>query len=210
MNPEWVGYLASVVTVISLVMTAVMRLRIINLIAVTIWAAYGYLISAPAVVVANVVLMGVNAYFLLRLLTAKEFFHLVEVRKDAVYLAEFLKFFLPQIRKQYPDFEYNPQANVYTFFAMRNVTAAALFIVELREENELYLKLDFTIPGFRDMKVSNYVYAPDSPVLATIRERGFDSVYADEPGEKSIQKYLAKVGFSPDETRTGRWKLALQ
>ncbi len=201
--PELIGYVASAFTIVSLMMSEVLRLRLMNFVAVTIWTGYGILLQAPALIITNAVLMGINLFFLYRIYTTREFFNLVEVRKEAVYLREFLLAYDKEIRRFYPDFKYDDQANVFPFFALRNVTAAGLFIMEVREDNRLYLMLDFTIPGYRDFKIGRYVYGRDSDVLKSVREHGFDTVYSDMPDSPRQIKYLRRAGFTEDAESGG-------
>lgn len=64
---EWLGYAAALLVVISLVMTDIKRLRIINLIGCFLFVAYGILIGAYPVAAMNAVAAVVNLYHLFKL-----------------------------------------------------------------------------------------------------------------------------------------------
>ncbi len=196
---ELVGYVASVITIISLLMANVLRLRILNLGACILWLIYGILINANAVIATNAVLSVVNIYFIVKLLTMKELFNLVEIRKDSAYLQQFLNYYMPEILKFYPEYVYDETENIYAFIAFRNVTAAGLFLVEVREENQLYLKLEFTIPGYRDFRISRYVYADHSNVLRSALENGFSRIYSEIPASPNQMAYLISMGYREEE-----------
>ena len=64
---ELFGYLGSVLVLVSMLMTSVVRLRVINLIGSAIFAAYAILIRSYPTALLNGCLVGVNIYQLLRL-----------------------------------------------------------------------------------------------------------------------------------------------
>ncbi|HKI68093.1 MAG TPA: hypothetical protein VKA67_00780, partial [Verrucomicrobiae bacterium] len=74
---ELVGYVASALIAISLMMSSILRLRLINLMGAATFAIYGLLIRAYSVAVLNGLVVLVNAYHLLRMLRAKEFFQIL-------------------------------------------------------------------------------------------------------------------------------------
>lgn len=62
---EWVGYLASLVLMISFLMKNINKLRIINSIGAVLFVVYGVMldISWP-IVITNIFILGVNIYYL--------------------------------------------------------------------------------------------------------------------------------------------------
>ena len=61
---ELVGYLASILVVVSLAMTSVVRLRMVSLAGSVVFIAYGLLIEAPPIVGTNVAIAALNLWFL--------------------------------------------------------------------------------------------------------------------------------------------------
>lgn len=68
---EWVGYSASVFIAISLLMTSVEKLRIINSIGCLLFVVYGFIVHAYPVAVANLIIVFINLYHLYKLNTKK-------------------------------------------------------------------------------------------------------------------------------------------
>ncbi|MBU3812165.1 MAG: YgjV family protein [Candidatus Niameybacter stercoravium] len=64
---EWIGYAASAVIAISLLMTDVGKLRIINSIGCLLFVIYGLLVHAYPVAVANLIIVFINLYHLYKL-----------------------------------------------------------------------------------------------------------------------------------------------
>ena len=64
---ELVGYFASLLVLVSLLMTSVVKLRVINMIGSFIFAVYALFISSYPTAVMNFCLVGVNIYFLIKM-----------------------------------------------------------------------------------------------------------------------------------------------
>ena len=64
---EWVGYAASICIAISLVMTDIIKLRIINTIGCILFVIYGFSVKAYPVGVVNAFICCVNIYYLIKM-----------------------------------------------------------------------------------------------------------------------------------------------
>lgn len=64
---EWIGYLASVMIVISLTMTSIIKLRIVNTIGCILFVIYGMVVKAYPVAISNLTIIGINIYNLNKL-----------------------------------------------------------------------------------------------------------------------------------------------
>ena len=70
---ELLGYAASVLVAVSLMMSRIVRLRVINLVGSLAFTAYGVLIGAYPVAAVNGFIVLINLWFLARMLRAKEY-----------------------------------------------------------------------------------------------------------------------------------------
>ncbi|MGL5315755.1 MAG: YgjV family protein [Peptostreptococcaceae bacterium] len=64
---EWIGYAASIFIVISLTMTDIIKLRIINTIGCLLFVAYGLTVGAYPVALSNAIIVLINFYNLYKL-----------------------------------------------------------------------------------------------------------------------------------------------
>ncbi|MEZ9595030.1 hypothetical protein AB4298_10330 [Shewanella sp. 10N.261.52.F9] len=64
---EWVGYIASVVVAISLMMSNIKKLRWWNLVGAALFVAYGLAIDAIPVALVNFFIVLIDAYYLVKL-----------------------------------------------------------------------------------------------------------------------------------------------
>lgn len=71
---EWLGYLASLLVLISLLMNSIIKLRWINLLGSSIFSFYGFLIAALPVGFMNLGIVLINIYHLVKIYHSKEYF----------------------------------------------------------------------------------------------------------------------------------------
>src|SRR5215216_3368687 len=117
---ELLGYAASVLVAVSLMMSSVLRLRVINLFGSAAFSLYGFLIEAYPVGVLNFFIVCVNLYYLRQMLGAREYFRLLSVRPDTEYLQYFLRFYDDEIRRFLQTFTFAPTERHLTLFVMRD------------------------------------------------------------------------------------------
>ncbi|HEX8141231.1 MAG TPA: hypothetical protein VF553_01455 [Pyrinomonadaceae bacterium] len=196
---EVIGYVASALVAISLMMTSILRLRIINLVGSACFTAYGLLIGAYPVAVVNFLIVLINLYYLYDAFSTREYFKLLEVSAQSEYLQYFLRFYEKEIKRFLPEFSYRQTERQVIFFVLRNLVPAGLFIAEPRDEDSLLIDLDFVIPGYRDFKIGRFVFTQKAEVF---REKGIRKIYS-KPGTKKHQEYLRSMGFAPDERAQG-------
>lgn len=68
---EWVGYVASIMIAISLIMTDIVKLRVINSIGCILFSIYGFTVKAYPVGIINSFIFFVNSYYLYKFHKAK-------------------------------------------------------------------------------------------------------------------------------------------
>lgn len=185
---EVIGYLASVLVAVSLMMSSIVKLRIINLIGSLIFTFYGIIITAYPVALVNGFIAIVNVYYLIEILSAKEYFDILEVEPDSQYLKYFLSFHQNEIKKYVPNFSFDSNNNNRVIFVLRNSVPAGLVCAKNIDSNTVLVNLDYVIPGYRDFKIGRYVYKK------FFRENNIRKIFT-YPGNKTHNKYLRKMGF---------------
>jgi GNAT superfamily N-acetyltransferase len=196
---EVIGYAASVLVAVSLMMTSILKLRLINLVGSMCFTIYGLLIGAYPVAVVNLLIVLINLYYLYDAYHAREYFKLLAVSPQSEYLQYFLQFYDEEIKRFLPDFSYHAAEGQVVFFVLRNLVPAGLFIAEPIKEGSILIDLDFVIPGYRDFKIGRFVFEEKAEVF---KERGIRKVYS-RPGTKKHAEYLRSMGFVPGERMEG-------
>ncbi len=190
---ELFGYFASVLIVISLMMKSLVKLRWINLFGAGSMAVYGLLIKAYPVAILNGLIVGIDIFYLYQMFSAKDFFEILEIKKDSKYLAHFLSFYWDEIIKFLPDFKFRVEENQTVCLVLRNLVPAGLFISTPHENNSLLIKLDFVIPGYRDFRIGKFIFADKSKFFENVTAEYIYSV----PGTPMHEGYLRRMGFKP-------------
>lgn len=192
---EWIGYLASVIIALSMTMSSIVKFRWINLIGAITFSIYGFLIGALPVGFLNGFIVVVDIFYLVTIYGKKEVFETLEVRADNKYLLRFLEFHHKEIQNYFPGFSYKPKMNSISFFVLRNMAVAGLFLAHREDGNILRVGLDYVIPEYRDFKNGRYIY---QRLRKYFIDNGFDVVKASVKSEKYC-KYLKKLDFTEDQ-----------
>jgi len=199
---ELVGYLGSALIVTSLLMTRILRLRVIGLMGSTTFLIYGLLIDSVPIIITNGVIMIINITFLWRATRVTEWFSLLEVRPESRYLEEFLRFHREDILVYQPDWSGEVADSDLTILVLRDMQPA-MAIVGSVGQGAMELRLDYAIPRFRDYRMGRFLYGSNSEFFA---DRDISRVSASATTKHHV-RYLEKMGFT--ETTVGRYELVL-
>lgn len=189
------GYFASLIIAISMTMSSIVKFRWINLTGALGFAIYGLLIHAIPVTFLNGFIVAVDIYYLVKIYLKKEVFQILEVRHDNKYLQEFIQFHDEEISKFFPEFRYKPEMNTISFFVLRNMNVAGVFLAHRQEGDVLHVGLDYVIPEYRDFKNGRYIY---QHLRTWFVSKGFKMAYAPADSPKYMT-YLKKLGFKEDD-----------
>ena len=192
---QWIGYAASGVIALSMTMNSIVKFRWINLVGASSFATYGFFIDAYPVMALNGFIITVDIYYLLKIYTKNHLFDTLEVRGDNKYLLKFLDFHKTEIQQFYPKFEYKAEMNTISFFVLRNMAVAGIFLAHREDGNILKVGLDFVIPEYRDYKNGKYVY---HHLKDHFKKDGFEKIITQE-GTPKHYSYLKKLGFKKNE-----------
>lgn len=189
-----IGYIGSALIGISLMMSSIVRLRIINFFGASVFSTYGFIIGAYPVGILNGFIVVVDLYYLLEIFLKKkeEYFHVLEVKTNSDYLKYFLNYYEKDIKKFIPSFTFLPCDSCHVMFVLRNTVPAGLVIFEYTDNDSIHVRLDYAIPGYRDFKMGKYVFDE------IFKKRKVKTIYSD-PGSEKHKSYLRKMGFIKTE-----------
>lgn len=192
---EWIGYAASLLITLSLMLSSIVKFRWINLMGAALFSTYGFLIKAYPVGVMNGLIVLIDVYYLWQIYARKELFDILEIKAGNEYLERFLRYHNKDIQKICPGFTYDPGSNNVRFFLLRNMAVAGLFLAHRENENELVVALDYVIPEYRDFKNGKYLY---NQLLPQFKAAGYTRLRAAVSNPIN-DAYFKKMGFTPDE-----------
>jgi hypothetical protein len=204
MNFEWViegiGYAASLIILVSLLMTNVFRLRVINLVGSLCFALYGWLIGSWPVCAINAVIAGIDGWYLLRSLRVSAIFELAQVGNcsGAEYLKRFFLFHERELMKYAPGLTIEDLQVADTFLIFMNMLPVGVFSYR-QNGAEADIVLDYMIPEYRDFKAGRFVYRTKRMFF---KEKGIKRFHAVAQ-HSSQPKYYLKNGFVREEGPSG-------
>lgn len=188
---EGIGYAASLIILVSLLTTNVFRLRLINGIGSVLFGAYGWLIGSWPVCVINLVIAGIDGWYLLQTLTSGAFFDLAPAASvGPEYLKRFFLFHERELMKYEPGLTLEELQEACTCVIFRNMLPVGLFSYR-RNGPDAQIAIDFMIPEYRDFKAGRYLYRTKRMFF---KEQGIKRFLATARHPAQMKYYL-KNGF---------------
>lgn len=193
---EWIGYAASIVVAISLLMTSILKFRWINLTGSVLFAIYGFLIHAWPVCFFNSAIVFINIYFLYKIYSKNEEFEILATSENEVLFSKFIEFHRTEIKKISPDFDFNLKGKEFNYFITRDMTLVGIFIAHKESETLIKVDLDFVTPQYRDFKNGTFLYdflnnsfkKSGITQIVAMAETQAHQQYLEEMGYKNIEK----------------------
>lgn len=183
---ELIGYLGSVLIVVSMLMTSVVRLRIINTIGSSIFTAYALMIHSYPTAAMNGCLVLINLYNIFRLYKNVRRYSILRLSPSD----GFVRFFLNKYELDMKRFFTQVNKNLlydYTCLICHDSNPVGIFLAKTGEDNSLNIYIDYTIPSYRDCSVGRYLYE-------SLSKEPFKKLVALNAGDGHID-YLKKMGF---------------
>jgi len=186
------GYLAFIFLAISLLVNNDIKFRWINSMGSLCFVLYGILINAFPIILTNAVLFSINIFFLVKIYSRQEKFDLVEFTKDAVLVPKFLAFYQKDIRAYFPDFIMEDQPGEIRFLVLRDIVVANIFVATVDENGNAFVKINYTVPKYRDYKVGRFLFDEGKSFLA---EKGIKKIIYSSIANPGHEKFIRVMGF---------------
>ena len=190
-----IGYIASAIIAFSMTLNSIVKFRWVNLAGALTFSIYGFLIGALPVAFLNGFIVSVDIFYLYRIYAKTELFDTLEIRGNNKYLLKFLKFHDKEIQNFFPGFSYKAEINTISFFVLRNMAVAGIFLAHKEDESILRVGLDYVIPEYRDHKNGKFIF---HRLRQSFLDKGFEKVITNANSTKHI-RYLKKIGFTKNK-----------
>jgi hypothetical protein len=189
---EGFGYLASLLLALSLLVNNDLRFRWLNTGGCAAFIIYGILIQAFPIILTNTTLFFINIYSLLKIYNKKEVFDLLQIEKGNPLVEKFMGYYEEDIKSYFPLFEW-PTDNFICFLVLRDMAIANIFIASLNE-GDAEVKMNYTIPKYRDYKVGRFIFEKEKDFLLS---KGINKIVYRQVTNKSHRHFLKVMGFAP-------------
>ena len=188
---ELFGYLGSAIVIVSMLMTSVMKLRIINTIGSLLFSTYAFLIHSYPTMAMNLVLAGINIFHLIHLRNTERHYDIIELSPDRPVMKYLFDYFRDDIHRYIPGFSPEENSDCIGYLVLCQSSPAGVFLARPAGDTGIFqVVLDYTTPKYRDCSVGKYLYE-------NLADMGVTSLIA-EGSSKAHIKYLRKMGFRKD------------
>lgn len=186
-----IGWAGSALLVWSLLQARVLRLRALNLVGSLVLVYYNFALGVWPMVGLNVVLAGINIYFLVKLTRTRHdeaIYAVVQVGTDDDYLAHMLAIHADDIARFNPGFRHDPGPGRSAFLVVRADETVGIVLIRDAGRGVAQVELDYVTPRFRDFTPGEFVYRRSQ----LFTDRGFHTVVSP-PG--MLAPYYDRLGF---------------
>jgi len=189
------GYLAFIFLAVSLWVNNDIKFRWINSLGSLSFVFYGLLIHAFPIVLTNAVLLAINIYFLFKIYRRQEKFDLIEFKSDAALITKFLSFYQKDIEAYFPGFAIGEGENEIRFAVLRDIVVANLFVATVNANGDAFVKINYTVPKYRDYKVGRFLFDEGKEFL---HNKGIKRIIYTQVTNKQHEKFLKIIGFKKE------------
>lgn len=200
---QLLGYFAFIFLAVSLWITNDIKFRWINSFGCLSFVCYGIIIQAFPIVLTNSVLLAINIYFLFKIYRRQEKFDLVEFRNDAALIPKFLSFYKKDIEAYFPAFvmQEHEQSEI-RFVVLRDIVVANLFIATINENGDAIVKINYTVPKYRDYKVGRFLFEEGKEFL---HNKGIKRIIYTQVSNPKHEQFLKVMGFKKEAAGNDHW-----
>jgi hypothetical protein len=189
------GWAGSALLVFSLAQARVLRFRVLNLVACLVLVVFNGLLGIWPMVAMNVVLSGLNLWFIRKLVAGRHdpgVFEVLEVGPNDEYLRHVLRVHGEDILRFQPDLVWDGAETGHSaYLVQRGDETVGVVLVRDTGEGTAQIELDYVTPRFRDFSPGEFVWRRSG----LLKEEGFTRVVSPRG---MVAPYYGRVGFRPE------------
>ncbi len=185
---EMIGYLGSALVLVSMLMTSVVKLRLINLTGSVIFAGYALAIRSYPTAVMNIALAGINIFYLVRMFREQKIYDAVKTDRKDGYFSYLLDRYHDDIYFWFPEASLLDESSAdVTYLVCCDSDPACLFLGKETSPGNLKVLLDYATPIYRDASAGKFLYRK-------LAEDGYKTLAFTQNAEAHVP-FLKKVGY---------------
>lgn len=184
---EWIGYLASALVALSLLMSSVKKLRWINMAGAAVFTVYGLLIDSWPVVIMNAFLVVVNIWYLFKLSNKSLKLRLKPEKWDNEFVQTYMDKHQTEINSIYPGF--NPKDNPFDLHLIYNQFEIAGFFSAKKQREKVRLNTLFLSKKFRNCNFDDHLFKTEHLILSAYQAEDYEFSNLTEKARKYLRQY---------------------
>ncbi len=187
---EIFGYVGSALTIVSMLMASIVKLRIINTVGSGISGAYALIIGSYPLAILSFSLVIINIYNLFKLFKPKNNYDLVVGKSDDAFVSYFLNRYREDIQSHFPSFDVTNKGDT-AYIVCCNGTPAGITLGCDKGDGVIDLILDYSTPTYRDCSVARYLHSK-------LPKQGVKKLLYRQGSSMPHVSYLKKVGYTEE------------
>ena len=195
---DWFGYAASLVILISLTMSSIVRLRWINLAGAIMFACFGFLIGSIPTGSLNAGIALIDIYYLVKLYGARDELAIVEIERSSPFLAHFLQRNQDELEHIFGGSTIPEHDRVFLY--LRDNSVAGL-LAGAESGSTFTIHIDFVTRRYRDLRIGQFFLQEERLKSVLPQTSRLEAQASDHAHEV----YLRQVGFSRSDESSERF-----
>ena len=189
------GYLASLCLIIALLVSNDLKFRWFNTLGNVFFIIYAIILNAFPVLLTNLILLCINAYYLFKVYRKQENFDMLSFRGDETMAQKFLQFYKKDIENYFPGFTPASLQNNFNFVVTRDLVIANMFSASVSDNGDATVALNYTLQKYRDYKVGTYIFEKEKDFLIA---NGVKRIVYTSVHNKNHEQFLKVMGFEKE------------
>ena len=205
------GYAASLIVFISLMMKSLAKLRVLNAAGSLLFVVFALATDSLPTAFLNMGIVVIDVFYFIRMTRVKDNFEIMTVQKDNEIVRRFYRINKKELDALFGEASFVKSEKIALFF--RNDDIAGLLAyssVVLPQsdssvpESAAEILIDFVVPKYRDFAVGRHFFVKD---ISFWKEQGYTCLLSSVPDKRHIP-YLERLGFERQNDFTV-WKKSL-
>lgn len=188
----WFGYLASLCLIIALLVNNDLKFRWFNTFGNIFFIVYAIVLGAFPILLTNLILLGINIFYLVKVYRKKENFDMLEFEGKEKLVQKFIQFYQKDIETYFPTFTNAALENNLNFVVIRDLVIANIFSASVSADGDADVLLNYTLQKYRDFKVGSYIFEKEKDFLIS---KGIKRIVYTKQINKNHEKFLQVSGF---------------
>ncbi len=200
MIAQLLGYAASVLLAISLLVNNDLKFRWLNTFGCVSFIIYGLFIDAFPIILTNSILLFINVFYLVKIYRTEEDFDFAEFANGDEIIDKFLSFHQKDVAAFFPDYNHHIGGNEISFVVLRDMVIANIFVATVTTDEMAIIRINYTVPKYRDYKVGKFIFDKENRYLVL---KGVKCLLYNRVCNKNHEHFIRKMGFKKVDANGG-------
>ncbi len=206
------GYAASLIVFISLMMKSLAKLRVLNAAGSLLFVVFALATDSLPTAFLNMGIVVIDVFYFIRMTRVKDNFEIMTVQKDNEIVRRFYRANKKELDALFGEASFAKSEKIALFFRNDDIAGLLAYSSVVLPpqadssvpESAAEILIDFVVPKYRDFAVGRHFFVKD---VRFWKEQGYTCLLSSVPDKRHIP-YLERLGFERQNDFTV-WKKSL-